>query len=116
MGNWLSSDEELRNTIAEQKKEIQDLKQAVSQLQSPSMAITPKLPNVSREKIMAWVDKQLDDPDNNIGFMPDSIERKFKAQIFGMVLNMFDYMLETTKIEFMGHEIKFNLSAASSHD
>jgi len=115
MGNWISSNEQLTNTIEQQAQAIVELKQQVAELQKNNGSPTrPKLPSVSRKKLLVWIDKQLDDPANNITAMPDFMERQLKAQIFGMLLNMIDYILETTRIDFMGHSIKFDLFSDSN--
>lgn len=56
---------------------------------------------------MAWVEASLAKPEGNIGWMPDAIEKKLKSDIFVMLLGLVDHILETTKIEIMGHDISF---------
>jgi len=108
--------EDMQQMVRDQDAKIRQLTQELSHykrlqaIRSPRLVPASKSP-ISREKILEWVDKQLDDPANNIGFIPDKIERQLKSQIFLTVLNMLDYILETTKIEMMGHQISFDMSA-----
>jgi len=112
MGNWFSTHDKMQHVIEQQAQAIIELKQQISVLQQNTHPATaPKLPSVVRKRLLEWIDKQLADPENNITLMPDIIERQLKAQIFGMFLNMIDYILETTSIDFMGHKIKFDLVA-----
>ena len=70
--------------------------------------------SISRGIIEGLVDAQLDDPDKNIGWMPDGIERRLKVEIMMLVANMIDHMLETTRVEFMSHEMRFDLVQPST--
>lgn len=120
MGNYFSAKanleeevEALKHAVETQEQTIRELRQELShykRLQASKVIKATKTP-ISRENIMEWVDKQLDDPANNIGFIPDKIERQLKAQIFGTVLNMLDFILETTKVEIMGHQITFDIGS-----
>lgn len=69
-----------------------------------------KISSISREKLMAWVDDQLQNQDSNCTWIPDFAERKLKADIFAMLLGLVEHILETTKIEVMGHAIRFELT------
>ena len=102
MGGWWSQNEEIEKL----KKEIEELKQTQNQNNKPKSTDT----KISRESLIQWVNNQLSDPTTNITLMPDFVERRLKVQIFEMILNMFDYILETTKVEFMGQKIVFDFA------
>ena len=92
--------------IAKQEKIIEDMRKELRnhRLMVANNAPAPTPAQVSRAKILECIDKQLDDPNNNITLMPDCIERQLKAQIFTMFLNLLDELLLTTRMELMGHE------------
>lgn len=120
MGSWFSScgDEALR-------RELKDLKLKVSELEDENKRLTRlltvhntefstsenslKISSVSQEIIESLVDAEMADPDHNIAWMPDGIERRLKVEIMMLVANMIDHMLETTRVQFMGHEMRFDL-------
>ncbi len=66
--------------------------------------------SISKHKIEEFVDKMLKDPNVNIGYIPDFAERKIYINIFGIILGLMDNLIDTTKVEFMGHKITFDLS------
>jgi len=112
MGNWFSSNEVLEKIIEDQKETIINLNAELAKLKlEKSRNFGGPLTKISKDKLLNWIDAQLDMPENNIGFIPDKIERKLKGQIYMTVLNMLDYILETTTIDFMGHTVKFDISS-----
>jgi ABC-type anion transport system duplicated permease subunit len=72
--------------------------------------IKKKISNVSKEKINTIVDKLLKNPDTNISYLPDFVEKKIYTNVFGIVLNLLDDVLDTTAINFLGHKIKLDLT------
>lgn len=116
MGNWFSSTAVLDKIIAEQKETITNLNAEIARLRlEKSRNLAGPLTKISREKLLSWIDNQLDMPENNIGFVPDKIERKLKTQIYTTILNMLDYILETTTVDFMGQTIKFDITSEKSN-
>jgi len=112
MGNWFSSNEILEKIIEDQKERIINLNAEIARLKlEKTRNLGGAHTQISRDKLLSWIDNQLDMPENNIGFIPDKIERKLKAQIYTTVLNMLDYILETTTIDFMGQTIKFDITS-----
>lgn len=105
MGNWYSND--YQTIINQQKRRINELETENTQLKKQKLTLSHT--QTSRAHLMEWIDKQLDDPANNITLMPDKMERKLKAQMFGMFLNLLDYVLETTTIRFMGQEVVLDI-------
>jgi hypothetical protein len=66
---------------------------------------------VSTEQIKKYVDNMLKDPDLNIKYLPDFVERQIYKNIFKMLLQTTDHILETTKIEFLGHTVNFDVTS-----
>lgn len=64
---------------------------------------------VSKQLIHDYVNKMLENPQINIGYMPDFVEKQMYKNVFNMMLNVLDHVLETTKVELMGHEIVFDM-------
>lgn len=64
---------------------------------------------VSTQEIKKYVEEMLKNKDVNIKMLPDFVERKIYQNMFEMILGMVDHILETTKIDFMGHEILFDV-------
>lgn len=68
-----------------------------------------KLSDVSKEKLRIYVDKLLENTDNNISYLPDFVERQIYINVFGLALNLLDDILDTTSIKLLGHRIIFDL-------
>lgn len=80
--------------------------------QSDSKRFTrQEIKSISKHNIELFVDNMLKDPDINIGVLPDVIERKIYINMFKIMLGILDNLLDSTKIEFMGHEIAFDLKS-----
>lgn len=119
MGSWFSSDEDLRRELEATKKINEQLRSELAEVMGvveETLQNTPAtrknsmhITSVSRKKLLQWVDHQLEKEGSNIVWMPDAVERQLKADIFSMMLNMFDHILETTKIEIMGHKVVLDL-------
>lgn len=64
----------------------------------------------SEDKIDAFVDKLLENQSINMSLMPDYIEKQLYKNVFSICLGILDTVLDTVKIEFMGHKIVIDLS------
>lgn len=60
---------------------------------------------VAPEKVDAFVDGLLADPDTNLTFVPDMIERPAQRTMLLFLLKSIAHAVDTSAIEFMGHEI-----------
>ena len=126
MGAWFSSYDkiqELEHELIAQKKineqlllEIRQLRDELIHIKTGNKPVGMSFTKISRAKIMEWVDDQLKNSEANIAWMPDYVERQLKTDIFTMLLALIDHILETTKIDFMGHEMRFDIQVARSWD
>jgi hypothetical protein len=64
---------------------------------------------LSRKRIDAVVEQLLADPEVNIKYFPDGIERQIYRNIFTIMINLLDNLVDTTNIKFMGHKLVFDL-------
>jgi predicted Ser/Thr protein kinase len=107
MGQWLSSTKnEQQQRIEELEAEVAALKQQINN--APNVTNAPKMAKISRKHLEDWIDGQLQKKT-----VFSVLEKKAEAHIFGMMLDMIEHILETTKGEFMGQEIIFDMV---SHD
>lgn len=53
---------------------------------------------LSAQRVKEFVEQLLQDPSTNIGWIPDSIERRLNSRILQLVINMLTKLLETAKI------------------
>jgi hypothetical protein len=60
---------------------------------------------VSVARVDAFVEGLLADPETNLGFVPDFIERPAQRHMLLFLLKAIGHAVDTTTIEFMGHEI-----------
>lgn len=95
------------NNISQQKLDVLINKQ--SNNEKINNKDKKKISDISKKKIKDHVDKILENSDTNISYLPDFVERKIYENIFGIVLNLLDDILETTSIKLIGHEISFDL-------
>ena len=64
---------------------------------------------VSKEKIASIVDKFLQDPERNIKWIPDKVEKKFYTEVINLCMESLDELLNNLSIKLFDHEIRFDL-------
>lgn len=95
--------------MEKEKLEQKQLSQGTqSDLGNPKGLIKQK---VSKERIQEFVTKMLENPEVNIGFLPDVAEKKIYENVLTMLLNIVNESVDTVSIEFMGHRVKFFLES-----
>jgi len=65
---------------------------------------------VSREKISAYVADVLKDPSQNIWLVPDRVEGALYESAIQIAVGAIAHVLESARVELLGHEIRFILS------
>lgn len=124
MGNWFTKSKKdtltyhkdfvaLKNNEFNHK--INDLIQRNTILESENKKLTQQLHlnnnlnKIDKETIKLTVKKLLENPDINVGLLPDKIEGKMYENFISFLLGLLKESLDTTKIEFLGHEIQITL-------
>jgi len=64
---------------------------------------------ISEQKINEIVEEFLSDDKINITLLPDIVEKQIYRNVISLALELLRKTLETAKIEFMGHNITFNV-------
>ena len=75
-----------------------------------------KLTELSKERVDAFVEELLNDENVNIKYLPDFVERQLYRNIFSLLINVIENMLDTMNIQFMGHTITFDLKPQNTDD
>lgn len=65
------------------------------------------LHTVSEYNAYKYIDSILENPDTNISWLPDSVERKIYKNMFMLILNVIETTLENTGVHFAGHRLGF---------
>lgn len=61
----------------------------------------------SEKKIEEFVQNILDNPDTNISWLPDVVERRLYNNIATIIINLLESTIENSDITFLGHKIRF---------
>ncbi len=61
----------------------------------------------SEKKIEEFVQNILDNPDTNISWLPDVVERRLYKNIATIIINLLESTIENSDITFLGHTIRF---------
>ena len=61
----------------------------------------------SEKKIEEFVQNMLDNPDTNISWLPDVVERRLYKNIATIIINLLESTIENSDITFLGHKIRF---------
>ena len=99
-----------RNALLEsQLRELKEQVRANSQGQNLSMTAIPdnELKQLSEARIDECIAQMLSNPDINISWLPDVVERKLYKNIAMVALNIIESTLENSHVEFMGHRLRF---------
>lgn len=71
-----------------------------------------KLSNsISLEKIEMFVDEMMENKSINFTMIPDYIEKKLYINVFSIVLNILDSLLDSVSVQIMGHKISIDIEA-----
>lgn len=99
------------------EKQIDDLKKQIEFLhknsnfdQNLTMLVNETeidMSKLSTLQIEKFVDKMLQNEKLNISLLPDGVEKKIYKNIISMLMELAKTSLSTTKVCFMGHELKF---------
>ena len=54
----------------------------------------------------------LEDPEINIAYLPDWVEKQIYRNIFSMMLSLLAHTLTTSHLEFLGHRVTFDVIPA----
>ena len=115
-------DNELSKTITDKDHEIYDLnKQIIALVQINNnlnnIKIKPieqrelmTIDNLSKKRITDIVDDLLKDKNININYFPDWVEKKLYYNVLTILINVLEHVIDTSKIDFLGHQITFDLS------
>lgn len=112
--------------IEQLKKEIQSLKSINESLEKQLMGIqaNPETPStehvdlhgLSKKKINEFVDQLLSDINVNIAYLPDFVERQIYKNVLSIILGILDNTLNTTSINFMGHQLTISMQPQQDHE
>mgnify|MGYP003980285791 FL=1 len=108
--NKLTDENEYLKTINNTlEKEISVLKSNISSDGGLSLTnlSTSELRIISEKNVDVIIDKILSNPDTNIKWMPDVVEKKIYKNIAMIALNAFETTIENSGIHFLGQRIKF---------
>lgn len=61
----------------------------------------------TKNHVKKFVDDILADPDTNISWLPDVVERKLYINIITVAMKSLETVLETSSVNFLSHKLKF---------
>ena len=64
---------------------------------------------LSKVMIKNYVNEFLENEEINIDYLPDFVERQIYINTFNIFINLIHKVLENTKINFMNHDLVFDL-------
>ena len=67
--------------------------------------------SISSEQIETFVDEMMQNKSINFSMIPDYIEKKLYVNVFSIVLNILDSLLDSISIQIMGHKISIDIEA-----
>ena len=103
--------ETLKNENAQLRREI------TRELKTRSRNRGPRTKSeVSMLKIEAIVDQMLLDPETNLGWVPDAMERPLLRKSLMYMLKAVSHTTDTSSIKFLGHEIVMRMQPTKDQD
>lgn len=127
MGNLFSTNNNNVKLMIEYKQQLEELKKQnraliklneelrdeIKNLMNPQTPKSTQLPinyGMSMDLVKKHVREMLEREECNIEYIPDFVERRLYEKIFGMILALMEHTLETSSINFMGHDIRFYIT------
>lgn len=65
--------------------------------------------SISMIGIDEYVEKMLLDPNVNINYLPDFVERQLYRNVLKMILGLMDHVLKNSHVNLLNHEIHFDV-------
>lgn len=65
----------------------------------------------SKVILETYIEELLQDPEININYFPDGLERQIYRNVFGVLLGALDKVVENTSLNVLGHTIKLEMTA-----
>jgi hypothetical protein len=96
---------ELQNEIQSLKHDNDALRKSLSVNRDVSGANDHAKSVVSSTAIDDFVEGLLADPETNIGYVPDAIERSLERKMLLVLMKSVAQLVDSASIKFMGHEI-----------
>jgi hypothetical protein len=112
------------NASVDRALRIRDLEREVSSLKQDNDALRAELKlklrqqlnqrsvedkkqpsEISSAQIEMYVDKMMEDPKTNLGYVPDFMEKPLEVKTIAYLLNAIGHTVDSARMEFMGHEI-----------
>lgn len=130
MGNARSFDERVAISVEHQlaihalQNEIQSLKQDNDELRNKlrSNRDVSKATNVVVKSVVSstaideFVEGLLADPETNVAYVPDMIERPLERKMLLVLMKSVAQLVDSASIKFMGHEIVLEMRPQSKHE
>ena len=112
LGKLKEENEYLKTLNDELREQLQETKrQGESKADDGNLTMTKlssaELRKASERKITEFVEGILADPNKNIRWLPDAVERRLYNNVAHVALNLVESMLEGTGVEILGHRVRF---------
>jgi hypothetical protein len=107
----MSINKQLRKELKEYRKLKKQMTK--SPRATPSASGSGIDTKISAEAIKEYVDQLIENEAVNIKYLPDFVERQIYHNVFNMLLNILDHVLNNSHIALFNHEIKFDITAAT---
>lgn len=108
----LIKNNELEKEMINLKNEIKKLENIIKEKNTTEENTVNEKRNrspINRNGLEQYIDKLLSDPNTNISFLPDIVEKKLYQNILTLILNIMDNTLEHTNIQFLGQTLKIDI-------
>ncbi len=137
--NWVSHfDSNYKDAVEKKEREIIEANLKITDLEKQIESLTELLnkknasrsnnsiiyakrenPNLNEDelsqiRIDEMVDDLLKDENINIKYFPDWVEKQLYRNVLSLCINLMDSVLDTTNINFMGHQVTFDLHPIST--
>jgi len=110
--------EYLKSVNSSLEKEVQILKENVSPENGVSLTdlSNKELRDRSEANINKYIEAILANPDTNIGWLPDIVERRIYKNIATLLLNAMETTVKSSEIKILGHRLRFAMDPIIESD
>lgn len=99
----------LKSVNVSLEKENKNLKENISQEAGMSLTnlSSTEIKLMSEKNIDHYIENILKNPDTNINWLPDAVEKRIYKNIMKIILNSLETTVENSEIKLFGHRIRF---------
>ena len=106
----LTINRQLRDELSDYRKARKRSLEDKLRTQNKSKKVENLATKISTEAIKQYVELLIENESVNVPYLPDFVERQLYHNMFNMILNVLDHVLNNSHVSLFNHQIRFDIT------